>query len=259
MRSLVFICLAVLFIWKTQGNALARSNRILAPIKPALRVLVIGNSYSAYNNLPTLIDEIASASEGFRSIHVRGVTSSGATLEEHWKRGHAVQIIEGRRWDFVVLQEQSMRPLEDISRMRLYANKFNRVIKRNGATTVLFVTWARRGDQAMQQKLNNAYLNIAGELGAVQAPVGPAWQKALIMDPSIGLYAADGSHPSLMGSYLAACTLFQLFAPESDGKCRLRPEHAIGEQQTKVVERAVLAALGGDPCHDIGDKGCEAR
>jgi PKD repeat protein len=40
------------------------------------------------------------------------------------------------------------------------------------------------------------------------APVGVAWKYIIDNHPTINLYSADGSHPSLEGTYLAACTFY---------------------------------------------------
>jgi hypothetical protein len=55
--------------------------------------------------------------------------------------------------------------------------------------------------------LTYSYDSIARELGAILAPVGPAWQKARAGYPNLELYDGDGSHPSPAGSYLAAAVL----------------------------------------------------
>ena len=43
------------------------------------------------------------------------------------------------------------------------------------------------------------------------APVGMAWKKSIAIDSTINLYSSDNSHPSIYGSYLAACTFYQVF------------------------------------------------
>jgi hypothetical protein len=57
----------------------------------------------------------------------------------------------------------------------------------------------------MQDALDSAYTSLARELGALLAPVGPAWQRALVDSPQLRLYQKDDSHPAPLGTYLAAC------------------------------------------------------
>jgi uncharacterized protein DUF4886 len=39
-------------------------------------------------------------------------------------------------------------------------------------------------------------------------PAGLAFARAVAQRPDLNLYAADKRHPSLMGTYLAACTVY---------------------------------------------------
>jgi hypothetical protein len=62
--------------------------------------------------------------------------------------------------------------------------------------------------EGMQQRLRLGYLTMAQENQSACAPVGMAWRAVRGSHPDITLYNADGSHPSLEGSYLAAATIF---------------------------------------------------
>jgi len=62
----------------------------------------------------------------------------------------------------------------------------------------------------MQDALDSAYTSLAKELGALLAPVGPAWQRALVDSPQLRLYQKDDSHPAPLGTYLAACVFYSL-------------------------------------------------
>ena len=61
---------------------------------------------------------------------------------------------------------------------------------------------------AMQSRLADGYSKLGAELGARVAPVGLVWAEALRRRPSLDLWAGDGKHPSLLGSYLAACVFY---------------------------------------------------
>ena len=90
-------------------------------------------------------------------------------------------------------------------------------IANGGAETVLFMTWASRAGlpsagyedyAAMQAAIEAGYLAVAGEMGAMVAPVGAVWQRALEEHPELELWQRDGSHPSSEGTYLAACVFY---------------------------------------------------
>jgi len=185
---------------------------IVIPAGPAnaeapLKVLFIGNSYTSVNDLPGLLRELASTA-GERPIETASVVAPGATLQLFWDKGEAVTAIRRTRWDFVVLQEQSSLPVRDAERMNRFVRLFETEIKKSGAQTVLFLTWARAGNPGMQIPLTRAYTALADEIGALLAPVGPAWQRTLEESAVARLYQDDGSHPTLLGSYVAACVLY---------------------------------------------------
>ena len=75
-----------------------------------LRVLFIGNSYTYQHDLPKLVTRMAKAA-GIRGISERSVVGGGMTLEGHWKNGKALERIRNGKWDVVVLQDQSQRPV----------------------------------------------------------------------------------------------------------------------------------------------------
>ncbi len=169
-----------------------------------LRILFIGNSYIYANNLPVLLARLAEAAAGRTAIETHQVSEGGWTLERHWEDGEALQRIREGRWDYVVLQEQSQRPIRNREVMQVYARLLDVVIRKAGGRTVFYLTWARRDRPEDQAALTDAYLTIARELNAWVAPVGIAWQTALRDDPSLRLHNDDNSHPNPMGSYLAA-------------------------------------------------------
>src|ERR1043166_6791316 len=75
-----------------------------------VRVLFIGNSYTYVNDLPKMIAALARAGKQPPLVYERE-TPGGCTLEKHWKDGKAARKIAAGKWDYVVLQEHSLRPL----------------------------------------------------------------------------------------------------------------------------------------------------
>jgi hypothetical protein len=85
---------------------------------------------------------------------------------------------------------------------------FDQAITTAGAKTVLYMTWARRNAPDSQQAITDAYGSIGSESGALVVPVGVAWQEFLRTHDTPVLHDRDGSHPTVAGSYLAACVFF---------------------------------------------------
>ena len=211
-----------------------------------LKVLFIGNSYTYFNDLPAMVAAFAEEAGG-RKIEVGRNLVGGCTLERHVEEKGAIDKIKSEPWDVVVVQEYSLRPVVDRERMYKYARLLDEQIKKRGAKTVFYLTWARQHIPAMQEGgdpaqspdyakamfriskaakdmefgawcrqhqagltggLNGAYLSIAEELGADVAPVGMAWKIAIDSDPDLVLHSKDKSHPNPTGTYLAACVFY---------------------------------------------------
>jgi PKD repeat protein len=80
------------------------------------------------------------------------------------------------------------------------------------------MTWGRQnGDpqwdsintfDKMNLRLRNAYMRIADSAQSSVTPAGIAWKYVRDNFPTINLFSSDGSHPSLAGTYLNACTFY---------------------------------------------------
>jgi hypothetical protein len=172
-----------------------------------LNVLFIGNSFTARNDLPGLIAAVAVAA-GKRLDH-RLISAGGASLRRHWNAGEAARAIAGGGFDYVVLQEQSTLPIKNRNRMHENVRLFDQAIRSAGARTALYVTWARRHAPQTQAAITEAYESIGREIGATIIPAGIAWEAFLREHDEPVLHDADGSHPTLAGSYLAACVAYR--------------------------------------------------
>jgi hypothetical protein len=176
------------------------------------RILFIGNSYIAENDLTEILEYLA-ASRG-NQVSARLIFNEKTTLEEHyWYDLETIQALRQESWDVVVMQEQSVRSIEEPEKMFRAATRLHQEIK--NASTVLFLPWARAYLPDTQTAINNAYLELATQLHAKVAPVGIAWQNALKRDPHLRLYQEDGRHPTFLGSYLAACVMYATILGES--------------------------------------------
>ena len=62
----------------------------------------------------------------------------------------------------------------------------------------------------LTEKIQPTYVSVGNELNALVIPVGLAFEHAYEQRPDIELHkTSDGSHPSLLGTYLAACVVYQ--------------------------------------------------
>lgn len=168
-------------------------------------ILFIGNSYTSRNDLPSLVRMLAAGAGIARPVATELIAFGGASLAAHWNRGMAQALLEQRQWDAVVLQDQSTRALRAPASLHEYGKRFADMAQATGATPFLYLPWARENDPGSQAAITSSHEGLARDTGAVPVPVGPAWQRLRAIASAPRLYDADGSHPSLAGSYLSAC------------------------------------------------------
>lgn len=179
----------------------------------SLKVLFIGNSYTFCNKLPWIVSELAkSAGE---NLIVDMVTQGGVSLEWHAKNHETLDAIDKGNWDIVVLQDFSLQAVDNREKMLQYGEELDQRIKKIGAETVLYMTWARQHIPEMLNDLTDGYFSLAKKINAKVAPVGIAWKNALEAKPDLILHTEDKSHPTPAGSYLAGCVFYATFYDSS--------------------------------------------
>jgi hypothetical protein len=201
------------------------------------RVLFIGNSFTARNDVPGLLRALCNP----EPLETSTVFAGGASLRRHWNGSVARQAIDARPWDRVVLQEQSTLPVKNAQRFQENVRLFDAAIRENGAVTTLYLTWSRRHAPESQQLLTQSTLGIADELGASVVPVGIAWHDALRRDPALRLYDDDGSHPTVTGSYLAACVFLATLFDAAPATFAVADRLGIPRGAAEVVHQAASA------------------
>lgn len=201
------------------------------------------------------------------------LADGGLTLADHQERAEtagseweAALGADGPSWSWVILQDQSQIPGFSATQAEYRASRaagvaLDALAEARGAGTVFFLTWGyRAGDETnpdrfpdfatMQERLAEGYADYqeaAGEDGtpAWIAPVGLAFARAWATEEEAGLdplspesrfyqlYAEDGRHPSVFGTYLAACVFYASLSgrsPEGLGAGALGEADAVWAQ-----------------------------
>ena len=185
-------------------------------------ILFIGNSYTYVNDLPTLLFNLADSQGDY--IEHSSSTPGGATFQTHVNSPATFTAINNREWDFVALQAQSQEPsfsdTQVNSQTLPFAEQLADSVYANYecSDVLMFMTWGREnGDpqwapistfEGMNNRLRAGYMRMADSVQGSVCPVGVAWKYVRDNNPTIQLYSGDGSHPSIYGSYLAACTFY---------------------------------------------------
>jgi len=176
-----------------------------------MKVLMIGNSFTYFHDMPKMLAALLGE-------EVDSVTRGGAYLYQMLEpadelRAQVMAAINRQKWDYIVLQEQSNAPALRPKLFHASVKKLCEIIRENGATPVLYASWAyREGSEKlastgmsyaeMDKAMYDSYHKAAEENGALVADVGKAFTALREwIDP---YEKTDDYHPSEAGSVLAA-------------------------------------------------------
>ncbi len=181
-----------------------------------MRILMLGNSLTYYNDMPRLLADRTEA-------EVVAYTRGGARLAEHLdpesELGQkTLPALENETWDYVIMQEYSNGPILERGSFFKSVDQLCRLARRAGAEPVLYATWAYLPDHPGYQELDedertyedmtsnlySSYREIAEDNCALIAQVGWEFYRHYRRGTEKELYDEDGLHPSLAGSELAA-------------------------------------------------------
>ncbi len=187
--------------------------------KKSVSVLFIGNSLSF--GLPKELEKIAR--KNGVNFHATQQAHSGWNLARHSRGAETLQVLRGRPWDIVVLQEQSRIPSQPIKRhthMVPSVMQLARESRAVGAMPVLYQTWGYRdGDKrrfyddffAMNKRLRKGCHAAARVEGLPIVRVGDAWESEMAKGRGMRLFMSDGLHPSRDGVRLNAQVFYEAF------------------------------------------------
>jgi hypothetical protein len=193
---------------------------------------------------------------------------------------HEFLSTEGATWNFVVLQEQSVIPAyHEAVAWGWYdslaaADGLNKLIEKSGGATVFLMTWGRREGLAEDAEMLPDYLTMQGLLAGgyekyadytstperpvLVAPAGLAWK--LIWEDAVAagndpldpdglfwrLYTGDGSHPSVLGSYLATLVVFATATGSDPRETKWLPDGVTAEE-AQTLRNAAFEVVLGEP------------
>ena len=190
-----------------------------------INVLFVGNSYTYYNQMPEEAFKSLAREAGYE-ISVTSVTHGGYRLSqfadpEDEEGGRLRETIDGVHYDYAVLQEQSITPIKNEEEFFAGVSGVMNLISADNF--ILYATWGRNDGsptltelgltrEEMTEKLSKAYNSAAEKVGARVAEVGKAFLEYSKCHDKDDLYNPDMSHPSALGSALAARVIFEQIA-----------------------------------------------
>lgn len=240
---LVLIVGLVAVVWHARGST------------PAARILFVGNSYTFYNELPSMVVALADSAGVGMSASL--IAPGGAWLADHARSPEVAAAISDGDYDVVVLQEQSMVTADpEIAHDSTYpaAAALAQMAAAAGAEVVFFQTWGHQSGnvqvghgsfESMQEAITATYADLGIRLAGQVAPVGEAWRIHFRSGSTLPLHDADGSHPNLSGSYLAAAVIAATIIDRDPGELTWRGP--VDDGTAEVLLESASIAMGAAP------------
>lgn len=176
----------------------------------AQRVLFIGNSLTYTNDLPAMVQALATAS-GI-SIVTDEATEGGFALEDHWYYGSARSKVQNGNFDIVIMQQGPSSLPESRTFLREWAAIWAAEIRKRGGEPGLYAVWPEAARSDVFADVSDSYRLAAQDVSGLFFPVGDTWLEVWSRDPSAELYGPDDFHPSSAGTYAAAVAIVSILA-----------------------------------------------
>ena len=258
------------------------------------KVLFIGNSFSFYNGTVgyRFWEYEKQAGENVGTTYaasplVKMMTSPGMNFQYHWYQNNsnsectncpdhvlpapptvnltdfvgknAQDVVQSGGWDVVFLHSESTAAATDTVNFFRYGKKLDRLIKRSGARSVFYQTWAYPGlpnavnSMPQEDTILGNYEMLASQTGAAISKVGRAFKDArtelngYAASPN-GILYTDAKHPGSFGTYLAAATHYGTVFGKSPVDVQLYPGAGdistplISDNKTKADQLRAIAA-----------------
>jgi hypothetical protein len=215
-------------------------------------LLWVGNSFFYSNNsMHSHVESLTHAADATSQAHGVSITISGSGLDWHdiasyfrpdaigrytiGDDNHLDFAVRPPKFDAVVMMDCSQCPVHSqlVSQFHENVRRQSEAVVSHGARPVLFMSWAYADQPDMIAQLAEQYTLAGNANDALVIPAGLAFARAIAKRPDIGLYQTDKRHPSMRGTYLAACTAYAALMQQSP----------LGNAYTAGIDPATAAFL----------------
>jgi hypothetical protein len=229
VRVLILLMLACVSIAIGELSAFAQTKPLITTLRQEhpSSVLFIGKSFFSHNDdLPEFVGALQRAADPARSLRTTSVTISGSGLDWHDVESYfrpnrlGKYSFDGQNnvkfnnfekpFDIAIMMDCSQCPIHPSLKSVFVesARKNAGIVRAHGASPIFFMSWAYADRPEMTERLAEAYTLVGNQNDALVVPAGLAFARARLRRPDLNLYAPDRRHPSVAGTYLAACTTF---------------------------------------------------
>ena len=223
-------------------------------------ILYVGNSFFYFNNgMGGHVARLNASNEAAKKLRSTDITISGSSLQWHdvdsYFRPNAVGAFSfdpdnnvvpnkiDKLFEVAVMMDCSQCPIHPTLRTQFveYAKKDSEIVRKHGGKPVFFMSWAYADKPEMTTALAEAYTAAGNDNDALVIPAGLAFARIVKQRPEINLYVADKRHPTLAGTYLAACTTYAaLFRRSPVG---LKYTAGLDEPTAKALQEAAWSTV----------------
>jgi hypothetical protein len=188
-------------------------------------MLWVGNSFFYYNNSMHGHVSLLLGAAGQKGHRSSSATISGSGINWHDVEAHFKPNAVGsysfvgdnevrfntfdRAFDATLMMDCSQCPIHPKLQSIFYdfAKKHSDTVRKHGSEPILFMSWAYSDKPEMTEPLAVEYIKAGKLNNALVVPAGYSFANSVSKRPDISLIVADKRHPSLAGTYLAACTV----------------------------------------------------
>ena len=183
-------------------------------------ILFIGNSHTYFNEgVYTHLKRFVDHADLELELTTFDTARGGFTLQDHLTDAATLERINERSWDALVLQENTFVAAQELQETLDAMSALASKVRPRGTKIYLFMTWPYEDQPEMLAPLRRIYNKGVLETGGILIPVGEDWMSIHSNEEvPVDLYAPDGYHPSLQGTYYAAAKFFKVIygKPPSD-------------------------------------------
>ena len=185
------------------------------------RVLYIGNSYlyyndSLHNHVRRMLDEVYESE--IDKTNYKSVTISGSRSWHH-DIDHSLNYKNlGLKKPFqLVIFQGGSGETNSVKERNIFSDEVSKIVKKiknAGAEAALYMIHAyvephEDTNPRMIENIKKMYIDAGNKNDALVIPVGIAFENAYMAQPNIKLHKHyDGTHPNILGTYLASCVVF---------------------------------------------------
>lgn len=199
------------------------------------KILFIGNSHTAANNVPEMVRSLLASDSSKRQARVRFapvtlIEDSGTSVEE---------AIRSENWDVVVMQGAKVSSSHKYRYNHDESIRVANIALSRKARVLLCAEWPRRGWDESDYQIG-VYREIqTAAKGSVIVPICKVWDASRAKLGGIDLWAGDGNHANLKGSFLSACTIYRYLTEDPTSMPSWIP-NGVSTKEAEVFHRSAI-------------------